>query len=170
MGRRRPTKRSFGSIRKLPSGNFQARYTSPTGEIVSAPATFLARIDAEAWLHEERKRLEKPEEWRSPKARLEDARAAEAAQSTPTFKEYAERWINTRRNGRGEPLRPLTRDKYRSSLRTHVYPTFGPVPLDAITRADVRRWYDELKAGPAAKSQAYATLRTILNTAVDDDE
>lgn len=88
----------------------------------------------------------------------------------PTFEEYAERWINTRRNSRGEALRPLTRDKYRSSLRTHIYPTFGPIPLDAITRAHVRQWYDELQAGPAAKAQAYTTLRTILNTAVDEDE
>ena len=70
----------------------------------------------------------------------------------------------------GEPLRPLTRDTYRSSLRVHVYPTLGDLPLDQITRAAVRSWHEELDAGPTARAHAYSTLRTILNTAVLDDE
>jgi integrase len=56
------------------------------------------------------------------------------------------------------------------SLRVHVYPTFGDVPLDQITRAAVKAWYDDLDTGPTAKSHAYSTLRAILNTAVTDDE
>jgi integrase len=169
MGRR-ATKRSFGSIRKLRSGRYQARYTAPTGETVSAPSTFSARIDAEAWLAAERKRMEEPDTWRAPKVRLEEVRRREEAAKRPPLREYAEQWIQNRRNSRGQPLRPLTRDKYRSSLQVHVYPTFGDVPLDAITRADIRAWYDGLDAGPTARAHAYATLRAILNTAVVDDE
>ncbi len=43
------TKRStFGSIRKLPSGNIQARFTGPDGVKHLAPGTFLTRGDAAA--------------------------------------------------------------------------------------------------------------------------
>lgn len=163
-------KRSFGSIRRLPSRRYQARYTAPTGELVSAPVTFTARMDAEAWLLAERKLSEEPESWLAPQARLEKARREAEATRVPTFGEYAEQWINERRNSKGQPLRPLTRDKYRSSLRVHVYPTFGAVPLNEITRAYVRKWYDNLDAGPTAQAHAYATFRAILNTAVVDDE
>ncbi|WP_442940161.1 hypothetical protein [Nocardioides sp. B-3] len=72
-------------------------------------------------------------------------RAAEADR-LPTFREYAEARIASRRNSKGEHLRPTTRDKYLSSLRVHIYPTFGEVPLDWITGAAVRSWHEQLDA------------------------
>ena len=42
-------KRSFGNIRRLPSGRYQVRFTAPDGSYVTAPQTFAARIDAEAF-------------------------------------------------------------------------------------------------------------------------
>ena len=170
MATGRSGKRSFGSIRRLPSGRSQARYASPDGRTVSAPATFTARIDAEAWLANERRHVEEPETWAAPKARLELARRAADAERLPTFREYAEAWIASRRNGRGEPLRPTTRDRYLSSLRVHIYPTLGDIPLDQLTRAAVRSWHANLDASPSTKAHVYTTLRTILNTAALDDE
>ncbi len=170
MANSRTNKRGFGSIRKLPSGRLQARYTGPSGQTVTAPSTFTARIDAEAWLAAERRQVEAPETWVSPKARLELARRAAEVDRLPSFREYAEAWIASRRNSKGEPLRPTTRDKYLSSLRVHIYPTFGDTPLDEITRAAVRSWHESLDAGPVTKAHVYTTLRTILNTAVMDDE
>ena len=167
---RRTVKRTFGSLRRLPSGRYQARYGGPTGETVTAPTTFTARIDGEAWLAAERRRVEEPEAWQSPKVRLEQSRREAESKRLPTFRDYAEQWIEQRRNSKGEPLRPLTRDKYRTTLRVHVYPTFGERALDEITRADVRSWYSKLVVGPTARAHAYSTLRTILNTAVVDDE
>jgi integrase len=167
---RRASKRSFGSIRRLPSGRYQARYTGPTGETVPAPMTFTARMDAESWLASERRQVEQPEAWQAPKARLEEARLTAEATQLPTLETYATQWIERRRSSRGEPLRPSTRDKYLSSLRVHVYPTFGDVPLDKITRKSVLAWHDGLAAGTAAKAHAYSTLRAIMNTAVTDDE
>ncbi len=168
MARRRE-KRGFGSIRRLASGNYQTRYLAQSGERVTAPTTFVARMDAEAWLLAERRVVEDASSWLSPKDRLADAKLREQLEALPTFEDYAERWLEARRSSRGEPLRRTTKDKYRSSLRTNVYPTFGPVPLDKITRAAVRKWHEELDVGPSAKSDAYATLRTILNTAVDEE-
>ncbi len=169
MAARRREKRGFGSIRKLASGNYQARYLAQSGERVTAPTTFRSRMDAEAWLLAERRVVEDAGSWQSPKDRLAEARLQEQLNLSPTFESYAERWLESRRSSRGEPLRRTTKDKYRSSLRTNVYPTFGTVPLDRITRAAVRTWHDELRVGPSAKSDAYATLRTILNSAVDDE-
>lgn len=69
MARKAADKRGFGSLRKLPSGRWQARYTAPTGETVTAPMTFTAKIDAEAWLIAERKHVENVEQWQPPKER-----------------------------------------------------------------------------------------------------
>ena len=51
----RQAKRQFGSIRKLPSGRFQARYTGPDGHAARPAAdgqalTFQTRGDADGWL------------------------------------------------------------------------------------------------------------------------
>lgn len=43
-------RRAFGSIRKIPSGRFQARYTGPDGQKYPAPSTFARKSDADAWL------------------------------------------------------------------------------------------------------------------------
>lgn len=41
----------FGSLRKLPSGRWQARYTDHnTGRMISAPDAFRTKSDASAWL------------------------------------------------------------------------------------------------------------------------
>ena len=43
-------KRQFGSIRKLPSGRWQARYPDRSGCIVTAPATFPTKQSAGQFL------------------------------------------------------------------------------------------------------------------------
>ncbi len=45
-----PNKRTFGNIRKLPSGRFQARFTAPDGTVVKAPTTFESKARASDWL------------------------------------------------------------------------------------------------------------------------
>ncbi|MCZ4550985.1 hypothetical protein [Gordonia rubripertincta] len=54
--------RAFGSIRKLPSKKFQARYVHGADLArYTAPTTFTAKIDAEGWLAQERKLIENGE-------------------------------------------------------------------------------------------------------------
>ena len=43
-------RRRFGSVRKLPSGKYQARYLGPDGQTHTAPTTFRTKTDAEVWL------------------------------------------------------------------------------------------------------------------------
>ncbi|MGP6177705.1 hypothetical protein ACTU6U_10435 [Microbacterium sp. A196] len=56
-GARAPSKReTWGSLRKLPSGRWQARYPAPDGETYTArteddkPLTFVTKTDARTWL------------------------------------------------------------------------------------------------------------------------
>lgn len=50
MANRKGRKASFGSLRRLPSGRIQARYTGPDGLTRQAPVTFDTKTDAQAWL------------------------------------------------------------------------------------------------------------------------
>jgi integrase len=166
MGRER---REFGSIRKLASGRHQAVYTGPDLLRHVAPTTFQAKIDAEGWLHEERKLIE-ANEWSPPRHRAEKARAVA---TTPDFETYAKKWIAKRRTDKGEPLRASTRVNYEATLEHHLVPTFGRMRLRDITKGAVRRWYEDTLEGngdtPRANSKAYGLLRAIMNSAVDED-
>ena len=42
--------RRFGTVRRLPSGRYQARYSDASGRRFSAPLTFARKADANAWL------------------------------------------------------------------------------------------------------------------------
>lgn len=150
---RKGTRRGFGHLRRLPSKRWQASYIGPDGARHKAPHTFTAKMDGEAWLAAERALVERPD-WRAPDQR-DDA-------PLPTLREYADRWLAHRE------LRPRTVILYRGLLDRHVLPTLGAVPLDDITSAQVRGWFDNLETGPTARAQAYSLLRTILGTAVDD--
>ena len=55
------SKRSFGQLRRLPSGRWQAGYTGVDTRVHRAPTTFTAKIDAEGWLASERRLVESGE-------------------------------------------------------------------------------------------------------------
>ncbi len=157
-GKRRP-RRGFGTIRKLPSGRFQATYVGPDLGRHSAPFTFDARGYAERWLEEER-RLIQLEEWTAPAAR----EAAKVLDETLTLRVYAAQWLA------GRVLRPNTQKDYRHLIEDVILPKLGDLRLHDLTRADVRRWWATLDASkPRTKAKAYALLRTIGATAVDEE-
>ena len=43
-------RRRFGSVRRLPSGRYQARYRDETGNEYPAPDTFASKTGAARWL------------------------------------------------------------------------------------------------------------------------
>lgn len=169
-------RRTFGQVRRLPSGRFQARYDDPEGRTQltkggraaavkhNAPHTFQTKIDAEAWLSSEY-RLISAGTWSSPAARREAARANEDARRAATFERYATTWLEGRHDLRGS-----TRASYRTALTRHLLPTFGHLPLDEVTVAQVRAWFasygDET---PTARAHAYQVLATIMRQAEDDE-
>ena len=146
-------RRRFGSIRQLPSGRWQAAYSAPNGRRVLAPHTFAKRADAEAWLVDRRREID---------AALWNPAAARPQRTQ--FAAYSTRWLANR------DLRPRTRQTYKHILTRRLLPTFGEHQLAAITPQDVRDWHSELLPGkPAMRSQCYALLRAILNTALSDE-
>jgi integrase len=151
-------KRLFGTIRRLPSGRYQALYTNTAGKRVCAPHTFRARIDAEAFLADRRREVEiakyNPTVVRRPKV---------------TFGDYATTWL-ANRHVAGRPIKARTSEHYSAILEDHLLPTFGARPLAAITPKDVRNWHaTTLTDRPTMRSHAYSLLRTILASAVTDE-
>jgi len=146
-------RRGFGRMRQFKSKRWQASYTAPDGLVYIAPSTFDTKLDAEAWLTDRRREIDR-EVWSPP---------VEAAQSPVTLGEYAETWLLDR------TLKPRTRDHYRRLLDTKILPTFGGTALKAITPASVRKWHGGMgTTTPTLRSHAYGLLRTILATAVVD--
>lgn len=171
-------KRGFGRIQTLPSGRVRARYSGPDGALHNAPTTFDTRLDAEAWLTDER-RLISAGTWTSPTARLEAARTVAVvveATRMPTFTKYATTWI-AERKVKGRPLAPRTRDHYQQLLEDYLAPAFGKLAIDQITPGAVNLWYDNFTPkrkkshgkktkGDTARAHTYSLARAIMNTAV----
>jgi integrase len=158
-------KRAFGSIRKLPSGRFQARYTGPDGKTYAGRTpegralTFDARNYAERYLSRVDADIQAGR-WESPDAAKVDQPAAPI-----NFGVYAETWLA------GRDLSPSTRRLYRATLDKQVLPAFKETPVTDITPAMVREWHARLRTqtGPTQRARAYSLLRVILSTAVDDE-
>lgn len=146
---------SWGALRKLPSGRWQASYVV-AGKRYTAPTTFSAKRDADAWLARRRTEIDAGD-WLPPNLRAQIPELA-------TFGEYAEAWLEHR------ALRPRTREHYRWLLQTRILPTFGQTPWRALTAAQVRRWYAETDAGTeTTRAHAYGLMRTVCRSAVDDE-
>ena len=160
----------FGSVRKLASGRWQARYYGPDMIYHPGPTTFHTKGDAQAWLAEER-RLISQQRWSSPSERAAVAAAAEAHRRERTLAAYAEAWLVGRVTASGAALRPSTKAGYRNSLDVHILPEFGELPLDEITTAAVRQWRGRFSATgrDASGAKAYGLLKAILQTAEDDE-
>lgn len=149
--KRRP--KGSGTVRQLPSGRWQARFTGPDGSKHPAPVTFDTRLDAGAWL----------------KAQVGDVDRGtwQAPTTTPRVQslgDYARVWLGSR------DLKPRTRAHYQRLLDRLILPGLGDVPLTRISPATVRTWHAEVSPdAPTLRAHAYALLRTILGTAVAED-
>lgn len=157
------TRRSFGTIRKLPSNRWQASYVGPDHRRHTGPVTWTHRTDAEAWLAAERRLIEGCE-WTPPTDRQRVETAA-----GQLLGDYAATVIERRATRSRNPLRLTTRAHYEQTLRLVILPTLGDLPLTSITRADIAAWYDSLDPARATRrGHAYDLLRSILAEAVDD--
>ncbi|WP_202804748.1 N-terminal phage integrase SAM-like domain-containing protein [Serinicoccus marinus] len=108
--------RRFGSVRRLPSGKWQARYTWEALEH-KAPRTFASRDAAEAWLRIKRTELDTG--W---------ILTRERRRRSVNFNEYARGWLEERQD-----LKPRTRVLYAGRLDRHLLPAFGQLTVNAIT-------------------------------------
>lgn len=149
--------RGWGHVRRLPSGKHQASYTGPDLQRHKAPKTFTAKTDAEYWLADERRRIER-DEWRAPAER-----AAEQKIKLVSVGEYADQWVEHR------TVKPRTRSMYKDLLRLHIKPKLGKIAVKNLTSEAVRAWYSSLGTEHTRRNaHAYGLLHAIFNTAVSD--
>lgn len=157
-------RRGWGSLRRLKSKRWRASYNGPDGLRYAAPRTFAAKIDAEAYLVEQHRQIERGT-WKPPHP-VDDDEAGKP--KILTFESYADTWLKTRRNRKGEPLRPRTSEHYRDLLDRFILPTFGALPLDSVAPTQVRRWFGTMDKTPTYRARAYGLLKAILATAHED--
>src|SRR5271166_3564484 len=152
-------RRSWGKIRQLRhvSKRWQASYMGPDLQRHTAPETFSAKMDAEHWLAEERRLIER-DQWTPPKTR-----AAQHTAQAITLSDYADKWIGQRH------LKAGTAIEYRRIKARLIDPTIGKLPLRAVTADAVRGWHANLGTeAPRRNSHAYGLLHAIVKTAVTD--
>ena len=84
--------------------------------------------------------------------------------------EYATRWL-TQRRVKGESLRANTVIDYERALRLYITPHLGERIPSEITRANLRDWHNNLprSVSDRPKAKAYAVLRTIMNSAAEEE-
>jgi integrase len=148
----RKGRRSFGSVRRLPSGRWQARYRDATGKTHTAPETFATRPEATRFLAQVETDLARGE-WTDPRA------------GRVLFAEWAARWRETTTN-----LRPNTRALHNYLLRRFLLPAFADTVLADLDLMAVRSWLAGLEreaVSPNTVAKAYRLLARIMDTAVE---
>lgn len=140
------------SIRKKPSGRYEARYRDPGGRLRGK--TFRTKREAQEFLDRTGTAIGDGA-WRDP------------ALAKVRLAEYTTWWLENR-----PELRPRTRELYDGLLRLHIEPHLGDRRFGSLTTAEVRAWHAALlrngRPGPVTVAKAYRLLRTILNDAVED--
>ena len=150
-------RRSFGALRKLASGRYQASYVGLDQTRYLAPTTFLTKLDAGTWLAQVQTEISRGL-WVAP--------SMAATKDEPTFSEYFQVYIKSR-TASGKPLKPTTRELYERLARTKLA-RFSDVPISEITQQDVRDWHVDLVRSHRLTSaaHAYKLLKAVLGDAV----
>ena len=167
-------RRSFGKIRKLRSGRYQASYVGPDNVRHYAAETYSARGDAEGWLSDERRLIEW-DQWSAPASRRAEADSehdragSEMVQSMLTLDAYARTWIDSRVTSNGAPLHPRTRAEYVGYLEGILNP-LASEPLVRISSGDIARWHAANARTPSLRHKAYSFVNSVFRTAVEVDE
>ena len=157
-------RRGFGELERRtgPTGaSYRARYAMPDGTRHSR--NFRTKMDAEAWLVNERSLIDR-DEWTPPKSRkvAEARRAREQAMSTVQV--FAERYVAER------GLRPTTVRSYEALLENRILPYFGAMPLRDVTLSEVKAWRRTLDPSTeSSNAAAYRLLRSILQAAEEEE-
>lgn len=142
----------MGSIDKLPSGHWRARYRDPHGRARSR--TFHRKRDAELFLE-------------TVGADMQRGAWVDPAAGRMTLVEWSDAYLAT-----VVSLRPGTVATYRRDLSRYVLPHLGTIPLGRLGPLDIRAWLaEELVRGlaPSSVHRHYRTLRRVLEVAVETE-
>ena len=143
-------RRYSGSVDRLPSGRWRARYRGPDGR--RHARAFRTKSDADAWLAAQQTDCRRGN-WVDPRL------------GRVTVADWAKVWLQTTVH-----LRPSTCAGYETKLRSHVLPRLGETAVIDLDTPAVRRFVAELVAdgvSPGNLLGVRAVLRLVLNTAVE---
>ena len=146
-------RRTFGSIRQLPSGRWQARYRDEDGTLRKAGDTFDTKADADRWLATLRHELGTGE-WVDPK------------RGELTLGDWATSWMRNQLH-----LKPKTRVSYQSLLTSRLLPTLGHIPLGELRTSHVQAMVAGFQQEGLSASrcrQAVMVLSQVLDAAIAD--
>lgn len=145
------SKRQFGTVRKLPSGRWQARYPDGSGRKVPADRTFPTKADAARFLA-------------SVQTDMARGQFLDPREGKITLAQWSDEWLALP----GKRAATIARD--RQGLEVFL-PTLGALPLSAITPKHVQAAVNARarEAAPTTLRRDFASLRAVLNAAVDAD-
>lgn len=116
-GRKNRAEGTWGSVDKRATG-YRARYVGPDGRRHVAPTLFVTKGEARAWLAVQRADIVKGK-W-MPAEALKPVKKV-------TLSDYAGEWL-PKRKVRGQPLKPRTREHYRSCSMTASFRRWAACP------------------------------------------
>jgi integrase len=156
---KRNRRRGFGSIRKLPSGRYQASFVTPNGGRQTAPLTFGAKVDAEGFLAQVRKEIDLGV-WAK-----DDLKKTDSIQ----FSDFAIRHISLQNTHSGQRLKPSTTELYEKLLRGPLK-RFDKQQLTDISKSDVDDWWIDVtaKGHRTTAAKAYKLMSAVFRRAVAD--
>lgn len=147
-------RRNFGTVRRLPSGRWQARYSTDDGERIQAPTTFPTKADANHWLASVETDIVRGT-WQDPTL------------GRITVAEWSDRWLATKL----PTVRRATADQYEYILRMHIVPHLGDREIGSITPSEIQAWlamlHRESGLAPNTVAKVYRLLKNLLGGAVD---
>ena len=163
---RQRSRRSFGAIRQLPSGRFQASYLGPDAARHRAPETFAAKTDAEGWLSEERRMIDLGT-WSPLEVRQRQAQA-ETERTGLTVRALCDRWLD---NGH---LKASTAQGHRKMMNMRVLNTsLADELVVSVTRLRIVEWWAEVQQRwpdtAPTNAYGYKRLKTCFKFAVDNE-
>ena len=142
--------------------------TAPTGR---ARARQGARIEAAELIGTTTKALQRKRErgiiprgvWQMIDGRVMYSRGRyDAWVETPTFREYAQVWLNSREAVEG------TRDNYKGTLNLYWMPHFATARIDEIGGADIRRGAETSWTSPGVRRNARDKMASVMESALPD--
>ena len=146
-------KRTFGTVRQLPSGRYQALYFF-NGQYHKAPMTYRTKGEANAWLSVQA-------------GTIAQGTWSPVSKDPMTVAELASQWLNS------NPLKQeSSRDRDRSIVENHIKPSLGQLNITSVTKARCQELVDNWTAmnhlSASTVVRQVAVLHAVFQYAVDD--
>ena len=161
----------FGSVvYRADRKSYRAKYTY-RGEIITK--TFKDQLSAQAWLNNERSRVEADEagikQWSSPTERKRQEEAIKRRRvlfCDYVLDEFAPTWLNYATDG--SELAAGSKRKHREYLAHLSHAFFWKYPLTGITTEDINRWLSDVDnfGGATPRKKTFQLLKSVYAKAV----